>query len=338
MVHTGRCRPGVCRNTQAAVHHGAPGHGGAAGPRTGCDQAAVDMSPDGRLVGFIGLGAMGGGMVRRLLAAGRRVIGHNRTRSKAEALVAAGMGWADTPRAAAEAADVVCTMVSDTEALRTVTEGSDGILAGLGPGKIYIDMSTVSPAASQALARRAAERGAQMLDAPVSGSTVTLHQGTLSFMVGGDAAICDAVTPILLEIGAKVTYVGGTGQGALMKIATNLNVAVQMLAFSESVLLAEKGGIARTTAVEVLLNSAIASPMLRYRGPFVLHEPEEVLFNVNMMQKDVLLTLEAGRRLGVPLPTTATANEFLTASRALGFAHKDFAVVWEALARLAGLL
>ena len=338
MVHTGRCRPGVCRNTQAAVHHGAPGHGGAAGPRTGCDQAAVDMSPDGRLVGFIGLGAMGGGMVRRLLAAGRRVIGHNRTRSKAEALVAAGMGWADTPRAAAVAADVVCTMVSDTEALRTVTEGSDGILAGLGPGKIYIDMSTVSPAASKALARRAAERGAQMVDAPVSGSTVTLHQGTLSFMVGGDAAICDAVTPILLEIGAKVTYVGGHGQGALMKIATNLNVAVQMLAFSESVLLAEKGGIARTTAVEVLLNSAIASPMLRYRGPFVLHEPEEVLFNVNMMQKDVLLTLEAGRRLGVPLPTTATANEFLTASRALGFAHKDFAVVWEALARLAGLL
>jgi 3-hydroxyisobutyrate dehydrogenase-like beta-hydroxyacid dehydrogenase len=176
-----------------------------------------------------------------------------------------------------------------------------------------------------------------MLDAPVSGSTVTLRQGTLSFMVGGDAATCDAVTPILLEIGAKVTYVGGHGQGALMKIATNLNVAVQMLAFSESVLLAEKGGIARTTAVEVLLNSAIASPMLRYRGPFVLHEPEEVLFNVNMMQKDVLLTLEAGRRLGVPLPTTATANEFLTASRALGFAHKDFAVVWEALARLAGL-
>ncbi len=297
----------------------------------------MDMTRDDRVVGFVGLGAMGSGMVRRLLAAGRRVIGHNRTRSKAEELVAAGMAWAGTPRAAAAGSDVACTMVSDTEALRLVTEGEDGILAGLGPGKIYIDMSTVSPQASQALARRVAERGANMLDAPVSGSTVTLRQGALSFMVGGDAATLDAVKPILLEIGAKITHVGGHGQGALMKIATNLNVAVQMLAFSESVLLAEKDGIARTTAVEVLLNSAIASPMLRYRGPFVLQEPEEVLFNVNMMQKDVLLALEAGRRLGVPLPTTATANEFLTASRALGFAHKDFAVMWQALARLAGL-
>src|SRR5207302_4863547 len=226
---------------------------------------AVEM-----VVGFVGLGAMGGEMVRRLLAAGRKIVGYNRTRSKAQPLLDAGMGWRDSPRAVAEAATVIFTMVADTAALHAVTEGPGGILAGLGPGKIYVDMSTVSPAASKELAARVAERGARMLDAPVSGSTVTVREGKLSFMVGGDRATCEAVTPVLLDIGPRVTYVGGHGQGALMKIATNLNLAVQMLAFSEGLLLAEKGGIPRQAAAEVLLNSAIASPMLRYRGPFVL--------------------------------------------------------------------
>ena len=288
-------------------------------------------------VGFVGLGSMGSGMVRRLLAAKRKVVGYNRTRAKAQPLLDSGMTWAETPRAVAEAVDVVFTSVRDTPALHAVTEGPDGILAGLGPGKIYVDMSTVSPAASKDLAARVAERGGKMLDAPVSGSTVTLREGKLTFMVGGEQATCDAVTPILLDIGAKVTYVGGHGQGALMKIATNLNLTAQMLAFSEGVLLAEKGGIRRETAVEVLLNSAVASPMLRYRGPFVLRDPEEVLFDVNMMQKDMLLALEMGQALDVPLPTTSLANEFLTAARAMGLEHKDCAAVFEALARLAGL-
>ncbi len=288
-------------------------------------------------VGFVGLGSMGSGMVRRLLAAGRRVAGYNRTRAKAQPLLDAGMEWRDTPRAVAEAADVVCTMVRDTDVLHAVTGGPDGILAGLGPGKIYVDMSTVSPAASKALAARVAERGARMLDAPVVGSTVTLREGNLLFIVGGDRAACEAVTPILLDIGRKVIHVGANGQAALMKIATNLNIAVQMLAFSEGMVLAEKGGIPRETAAAVLLGSAIASPMLRYRGPFVLKDPDEVLFDVNMMQKDTLLALEMGRTLDVPLPTTAVANEFLTATRSMGLAHKDCAAVYEALARLAGL-
>jgi 3-hydroxyisobutyrate dehydrogenase len=288
-------------------------------------------------VGFVGLGAMGSEIVKRLLAAKRTVVGYNRTRSKAQPLLDAGMTWGETPRAVAEAADVVCSMVSDTGALHAVIEGSHGILAGLGPGKIYVDMSTVSPAASKALAGRVAERGARMLDAPVSGSTVTVREGNLSFMVGGERSTCEAVTPILLQIGRRVTYVGGHGHGTLMKIATNLNLTAQMLAFSEGVLLAEKGGIPRETAVEVLLNSAVASPMLRYRGPFVVKDPEEIFFNVNMMQKDLLLALEMGRALNVPLPTTSVSNEFLTAARAMGLENKDFAAMFEALSRLAGL-
>jgi 3-hydroxyisobutyrate dehydrogenase-like beta-hydroxyacid dehydrogenase len=288
-------------------------------------------------IGYVGLGVMGGGVARRLLEAGHEVTGHNRTRSKAEPLIAAGMRFADTPRAAAEQSDVVFSMVTNTRALAAVTEGPDGILAGLGPGKVYVDMSTVSPAASRALAERVAERDAVMLDAPVSGSVITLEQGKLSVIVGGDEAAFERVLPILRDIGPTVTRVGGNGQAVLMKIATNLSLAVQMLAFSEGVLLAEKGGISREDAVQVLTNSAIASPMVKYRGPFVLEMPAEAWFDCNMMQKDMVLALDLGRELDVPLPSTATANEILTAARGLGVDHHDFAVMFDVLAQLAGL-
>jgi|DewCreStandDraft_2_1066082.scaffolds.fasta_scaffold00398_56 3-hydroxyisobutyrate dehydrogenase-like beta-hydroxyacid dehydrogenase len=288
-------------------------------------------------LGFVGLGVMGGRMVKRLLDAGHTVTGYNRTKSKAQWLLDLGMRWGETPRAVAEAADVIFTMVTDTSALRAVTEGPEGILAGLGPDKVYVDMSTVSPAASRELAARVREKGAQMLDAPVSGSVTTLEQGKLSIMVGGDYETFQRVKPILEDIGPKVTYVGGNGQAVLMKVATNLSVGVQMLAFCEGVLLAERGGINRETAVEVLLNSVIASPMLCYRGPFVLKMPEEAWFDVNMMQKDLLLALEMGRQFNVPLPTTAITNEILTAARGMGLEKEDFAVVFEVLARMSGL-
>jgi 3-hydroxyisobutyrate dehydrogenase-like beta-hydroxyacid dehydrogenase len=288
-------------------------------------------------IGYVGLGVMGGGIARRLLEAGHQVTGYNRTRSKAESLIADGMDFADTARVSAERSDVIFSMVTNTEALAAVTEGPDGILAGLAPGKVYVDMSTVSPAASRTLAERVAETGAAMLDAPVSGSVITLEQGKLSVIVGGDAATFERVLPILRDIGPTVTHVGGNGQAVLMKIATNLSLAVQMLAFSEGVLLAEKGGISRENAVRVLTNSAIASPMVKYRGPFVLELPEEAWFDCNMMQKDMVLALDLGRELDVPLPTTATANEILTAARGLGVDHHDFAVMFDVLARLSGL-
>lgn len=291
----------------------------------------------GNLLGFVGLGAMGGRMARRLLDAGYTVTGYNRTRSKAEWLLDAGMRWGDTPRAVAEAADVTFSMVTNTAAVQAITSGPDGLLAGLAPGKIYVEMSTISPAASRDLAAQVAAKGAQMLDAPVSGSVSTLEEGRLSIMVGGDRDAFEKVKPILLDIGPKATHVGENGLAVAMKIATNLSLAVQMLAFSEGLLLAEKSGIPRETAVEVLLNSVIASPMVKYRGPFVLDMPDEAWFNVNMMQKDMLLALEMGRQLDVPLPTTAVTNEMLTAARGMGLADKDFAIVYEALARMSGL-
>jgi 3-hydroxyisobutyrate dehydrogenase-like beta-hydroxyacid dehydrogenase len=288
-------------------------------------------------LGFVGLGIMGSRMVQRLLAAGHTVTGYNRTKSKAQQLLDTGMKWGDTPRAVAAVAEVTLSMVANTQALQAVTSGSDGILAGLSRGKIYIDMSTVSPAAIRELAKQVEAKGAEMLDAPVSGSSITLEEGKLSFMVGGKREIFEKALPYLQAIGPKATYVGGHGLAASMKIATNLSLAVQMLAFSEGLLLAEKSGIARETAVEVLLNSVMASPMVKYRGPFVLKMPAEAIFDVNMMQKDLLLALEMGRQLDVPLPTTAVTNEMLTAARGMGLADKDFAILFEALARMAGV-
>jgi 3-hydroxyisobutyrate dehydrogenase-like beta-hydroxyacid dehydrogenase len=288
-------------------------------------------------LGFIGLGVMGGRVVQRLLHAGHTVTGYNRTQAKAQWLVDLGMQWGATPRAVTQAVEVVFTMVSHTAALQAVMGGEEGIIAGLRTGTTVVDMSTVSPAASRQLAAQVTASGGHMLDAPVSGSVVTLEAGKLSIMVGGEPAVYERLRPILLDIGPKVTYVGENGLAVCMKVATNLSLAVQMLAFSEGVLLAEKSGIARQTAVEVLLNSVIASPMVQYRGPFVLGLPEEAWFDVNMMQKDLLLALEMGRQLDVPLPTTAVTNEMLTAARGLGLAREDFAVLFRVLARLSGV-
>jgi 3-hydroxyisobutyrate dehydrogenase-like beta-hydroxyacid dehydrogenase len=288
-------------------------------------------------LGFIGLGVMGGKMVARLMEHGHSVTGYNRTRSKAQWLIDKGMKFADVPRAVCEASDVVFVMVTNSAALEDVAEGVNGILAGIGAGKVVVDMSTVSPAVSKALVAKVRAKGADMVDAPVSGSVITLQQGKLSVMVGGTKETFELVKPLLLDIGPKVTHVGENGLALVMKIATNLSLAVQMLAFSEGVLLAEKSGIPRDVAVDVLTHSAIASPMVQYRGPFVLQQPDEAWFNVNMMQKDMLLALELGRQVDVPLPMSASANQMLTAARAMGLAEKDFAIVFEVLARMSAV-
>jgi 3-hydroxyisobutyrate dehydrogenase-like beta-hydroxyacid dehydrogenase len=288
-------------------------------------------------LGFVGLGVMGSGIARRLLAAGHTVYGYNRTREKAEALADEGLIVLDSPRDVAEQADVVFSMVTNVPALRAVAEGHDGILGGLSNGKVWVDMSTTAPAVSAELAERVRAIGADLVDAPVSGSVSTLEEGKLTIMVGGRAETFERVHPLLLDVGTKATHVGDNGQALLLKLAINLSLQVQMVAFAEGLLLAEKDGIDREVAVEVMLNSVIASPMLKYRGPFVFELPDEAWFDVDMMQKDMVLALEAGRQLDVPMPTTAAANELLTAARGMGLGHEDFAVVYQVLAEVAGL-
>jgi 3-hydroxyisobutyrate dehydrogenase-like beta-hydroxyacid dehydrogenase len=288
-------------------------------------------------LGYVGLGVMGSAIVRRLLDAGHTVTVWNRTPEKAEPLLEAGARWADSPREVAERSELVFTMVTNTAAVQAVTEGTDGILAGLAPGKIYVDMSTASPANTRALADRVAGAGAQMLDAPVSGTSITVEQGKVSIMVGGDEDAFERARPVLEAIGPKVFHLGPNGTAVTLKIAINLSLAVQMLAFSEGVLIAEKTGIPRERIVEVMLASVIASPMVAYRGPLVLGHPDEVWFDCHMMQKDLNLALELGRELEVPLPTTAVTNELLTAANGMGIGDRDFAVLFDVLAAMAGV-
>jgi len=290
-------------------------------------------------LGFVGLGAMGSRLARRLLDAGHRVAGYNRTPDKARALEAAGLKIAASPRRAAEGAAAVFSMVTDDAALRAVALGPDGIVAGLEREAVYVEMSTASPAVAREIADAVAARGAAMLDAPVSGSTISVERGEASIVVGGDAAALERVAPYLAIMGpGGLTHVGALGVAKTMKIATNLGLAVQILAFSEAVLLAEKAGIARATAVEALLKSVVASPMIRYRGPFVLGTmPRDAWFSVPMMQKDLQLALDQGHASGVTLPTTALAQQWLSMARGVGLGARDFATVFDVLAGLSGL-
>jgi 3-hydroxyisobutyrate dehydrogenase-like beta-hydroxyacid dehydrogenase len=290
-------------------------------------------------VAFCGLGAMGSGIVTRLLDAGRPVRGWNRTRARAEPLIARGMRWADTPAEAARGADVVFTMLTDSAAVEQVVAGPDGVLDGIAPGAVVVDMSTIAPDACRALAARVAEAGATMLDAPVSGSIATLEQGQLSVMVGGDEAAFERVRPVLADMGPEVTYLGGNGQALFMKMAINLALIVQVVSFCEGVALAEKAGIAREAAVDAMLRSVVASPVLGYRGPFILEGrmPEVAWADVTLQQKDALLALDHGRRMGIPMPMIAAANEMLNACRGLGIDRHDFVVVYEVYRRLAGM-
>jgi 3-hydroxyisobutyrate dehydrogenase-like beta-hydroxyacid dehydrogenase len=287
-------------------------------------------------LGFVGLGAMGSRIAGRLLDSGHVVHGTNRTRGKADALVERGLIWRDSPREVAEQAEVVFSMVTDTAGLEAITGGSRGILAGVSPGSVYIDMSTVSPAASLELAGRVRELDAVMLDAPVSGSVTAAEEGSLAIMVGGDPAAFARVEPLLRELGQTVTHIGANGKALMMKLAVNISLAAQMIAFSEGVLLAERSGIDPKLAIDVLSSSAVGSPMLRLRGPLMLDRPAESWFDVKLMQKDVDLALEQGRFLDVPLPSTALAGELLTTARALGYGDQDIVAVFEVLEQLAG--
>jgi 3-hydroxyisobutyrate dehydrogenase-like beta-hydroxyacid dehydrogenase len=286
-------------------------------------------------IGFVGLGKMGGNMAARFLAAGYPVYGEQRDRQGAQELVDDGLQWRATPREIAEAADIVFTSLPDDNVLEAVASGPDGILAGLTPDKLWVDVSTVSPRASRALAERVRALGAAMLDAPVSGSVPQVQAGTLTIMVGGDEAAYARAEPILRAIGTP-THIGGNGQGLVLKLAINISLAVQMLAFAEGLLLATRAGVDPGLAVEVMTESPIGSPMLKARAALVLDLPEDAWFDIGLMQKDIVLALDAARQLRVPLPSAAVADELLTVARLRGYERRDLAALFEVLAELNG--
>lgn len=285
-------------------------------------------------LGFIGLGLMGSRITKRLIDAGHQVSGYNRTRSKAESLIQAGMVWKDSPKEVVQAADITFSMVMDTAALSSITDGPDGILAGLSTGKIFVDMSTVSPKSIRLLASRVAVTGADMLEAPVSGSIPAAESGNLIVYVGGSSETLEKVRPVFEQISQKIIHVGENGQAIAMKIAINLNLPIQLVSLFEGVLLAERNGVSRADALDALLNSVAASTAMKYRAPFMLKMPDEVWFSAAMMKKDIQLALELGEETGVTLKTAQLVNELLDQAIALGWGDQDFAVLYRVVEQL----
>jgi 3-hydroxyisobutyrate dehydrogenase-like beta-hydroxyacid dehydrogenase len=290
-------------------------------------------------VGFIGLGDMGQAIVPRLLEAGHRVTGWNRTKEKAEPLLKRGMLWADSPRQLAAGSDIVFSIVTDSAAVQALALGENGIISGLRKDGVYLDMSTIDPEASRDVGAAFAKAGLTMMDAPISGTTLTIGQGKASVMVGGDKAAFDRVQPMLLAIGPKVTYIGAQGLAVQLKVALNMTLVIEVIGFCEGVALAEKGGVPREVAVDAMLKSVVASPVISYRAPLILegHISDATYGDVNLQQKDMLLALTLGRRMGVPVPLGAAANEMLNACRGLGLDHHDFVTVYEVYRRMGGM-
>lgn len=290
-------------------------------------------------LGFIGLGAMGELMVPRLMKGGHQVTGWNRTKTRAEPLIKAGMKWAETPRAVAEQSDAVFCIVTDGKAVKSIALGENGVISGLKRGAVFIDMSTIAPVVSKEVAAEFHKRGLFMLDAPISGSPVTVNKGEASFMVGGDQATFERMREVLALIGPKVTYIGASGQAAHMKLCVNALLMVEVIAFGESVALAEKGGVKREVALDAILKSVAASPVLGYRGPFILEGkmPDVPLADVTLQQKDMLLVLDLARELGSYAPLAAAANEMMNACRGMGVDHHDFVVAHRVYRHLGGM-
>jgi 3-hydroxyisobutyrate dehydrogenase-like beta-hydroxyacid dehydrogenase len=292
------------------------------------------MSATRTSVGFVGLGHMGGNMAARFLASGYAVYGVQRSRERAQELIEQGLQWRDSPREVTEGANVVFTSVPDDGVLEDVASGPDGILAGLAEGKTWVDVSTVSPQLSRELAGRARAQGAAMLDAPVSGSVPQVQTGTLTIMVGGAEAVYREVEPLLRELGTP-NYVGDNGQGLALKLAINISLAVQMLAFAEGLLFAERSSVDRQRALDIMEASPIGSPMLRARASIILDPPEEAWFDLRFMHKDIKLALDTARELGIPLPTAERADEVLERAEALGYERRDLAALFQALEQIA---
>ncbi|HEY7597564.1 MAG TPA: NAD(P)-dependent oxidoreductase [Actinophytocola sp.] len=289
-------------------------------------------------IAFIGLGAMGGGMASRLLAAGRPVTVYNRTRSRGEALESEGAVLAATPAAAAAGADVVFTSLATSEVVEQLLFGPDGVVETLPSGAIVADLSTVAPEFAQSLRSRLAETGHRGVDACVLGNAQHARDGELRFMIGGADADVESLTPALEPLAKEIVHLGPSGMGATAKLALNLLMGVQMLALTEAIVFGERAGLDRAALIKLIAAGGYSSPMMKFKaGAMARRAFEKPDFRLKLMRKDLGLVLAQTQRLGVPMPTTAASYDWLTAATNAGLGEHDVAALLAYMEQISGL-
>ena len=288
-------------------------------------------------VGFVGLGTMGAPMARRLLAAGYEVTVHNRTRSREEPLAAAGAKRATSPRAAAEGADVVFTMVSDTPDVQAVVLGENGVALGMKKGGVLVDMSTISPATTRRIATAVLEHGVDMLDAPVSGGSEGAEKGTLSIMVGGELAALEKVRPVLQHLGSTITHVGSSGAGQVAKAVNQTIIAGTYAAVAEGMALAMAAEIDVEAALQALGGGAAGSWVLANRARNMIEGNYPLGFRTRLHRKDLGIALSAAKELGVAMPVAAYVEQLETSLVKRGFGDEDVSNLARVVREQAGL-
>ncbi|MDP9410256.1 MAG: 2-hydroxy-3-oxopropionate reductase [Actinomycetota bacterium] len=274
-------------------------------------------------VGFIGLGIMGKPMAKNLMDAGHELVVFNRTREKAEELAGDGATVAGSPREVAERSDVVITMLPDSPQVEEVLTGEDGVLEGVKEGALVVDMSTISPVVTEGLAAKVKEKGASMLDAPVSGGDVGAIEGTLSIMVGGSEGDFERARPLFEAMGKTVTHVGGNGTGQVVKAANQIVVALTIEAVSEALVLGSKGGVAPEKILDVLSGGLAGNKVMEVKREKMLTHSFDPGFRIELHHKDLGIALVAGREYGVTLPVTALVDQMLQELRMRGRGDRD---------------
>lgn len=287
-------------------------------------------------IGFIGLGIMGRGMAANLLKAGFAVRVWNRTASRVDALVAAGAEAGASPADVAANSDIIITCVSDTPDVEAVVLGDDGVIHGVQEGALLVDCSTISPKVTQEIAALLAEKGVHMLDAPISGGSEGAANGTLSIMVGGDAAQFARAMPVFEAMGKTITHVGGTGAGQTVKLVNQVLVVVNCLAMSEALMLAQAGGVDLQKTFDAVSKGAAGSWMFTNRAPQIIARDWRPGFTVDLQQKDLRLVLDAADELGVPIPGTSLVFNLYRTLEARGLGSEGNHALIKALENLAG--
>jgi 3-hydroxyisobutyrate dehydrogenase and related beta-hydroxyacid dehydrogenases len=286
-------------------------------------------------LGFIGLGRMGRVMAGRLLAAGFPLTVHNRTRARAEALLAGGAAWAETPAEVTARSDLVFTILTDDHAVETVYVGRDGLLSIDASGRLFIEMSTIRTSTILSLAGMVEQRGARLLDAPVSGTVAPAREGQLLVLVGGRTSDLARARPALGVLGRRIIHLGGQGAGTTMKLVLNMTMACFWGALAESLAVGQQFGLDIETMLDVYLDSAVAPPALRSKTPTLLGETSEVAFDVTGVRKDLLAMVATAQDAGVPAPVASAALAHFAAATAAGYGERDLAAVVEYLAEVA---